>query len=76
MYIYIYIYIYIIEGIEEKTIIISCAQEDACFITNQRQLKKKHKGHTNKMNWDYLENYVWIPARGNDLGQGIVLWGI
>ena len=59
---------------------INCAQEGASLISKQRAVKKKnaylcqHQGHTNKMDSEYLENYVWIYADANDLG--VVLWGI
>ena len=61
---------------------INCAQEGASLISKQRAVKKKnaylcqHQGHTNKMDSEYLENYVWIYADASDLDQGVVLWGI
>ena len=61
---------------------INCAQEGASLISKQRAVKKKnaylcqHQGHTNKMDSEYLENYVWIYAHASDLDQGVVLWGI
>ena len=44
--------------------IINCAQESASLISKQGAVKKKnaclfqHQGHTNKMDSEYLENYV------------------
>ena len=61
---------------------INCAQEGTPLISKQRAVKKKnaclcqHQGHTNKMDSEYLENYVWIYANAGDLDQGVVLWGI
>ena len=45
-------------------IIINCAQEGASLISKQGAVKKKnaylfeHQGQTNKMDSEYLENYV------------------
>ena len=59
---------------------INCAQEGASLmISKWRAVKEKmrqHQGHTNKMDSEYLENYVWIYADASDLDQGVVLWGI
>ena len=70
---------------EQSISFINCAQEGASLISKQRAvktLKKKnaylcqHQGHTNKMDSEYLENYVWIYAQARDLDQGVALWGI
>ena len=52
-------------GICQRTInIINCAQEGASLIIEQEAVKKKnaylfeHQGHRNKMDSEYLENYV------------------
>ena len=41
---------------------INCAQKGASLISKQKAVKKKnaylHEGHTNKMDSEYLENYV------------------
>ena len=29
-------------------------------------------GHAKKVDWEYLESFVWICAHAND--QGVVLW--
>ena len=62
--------------------IINCAQETASLITEQGAVKEKmhiilfqHQGHMNKMDLEYLENYVWIYAHA-DFNQNVVLWGI
>ena len=46
---------------------INCAQEGASLISKQRAVKKKMRicfniKVTNKMDSEYLENYVWIYA--------------
>ena len=52
------------------------------LVNNQGAVKKKnaylcqHQGHMNKMDSQYLGNYVWIYAYTSDLDQGVVLWGI
>ena len=33
----------------------------------------QHQGHTNKMDSEYLENYVWIYAHASNLDEGVVL---
>ena len=61
---------------------INCTQDGASLINKERAVKKKnayfcqHQGHTNKMDSEYLENYVWIYTHASDLGQGVVLWRI
>ena len=58
---------------------INCTKEGAFLISKQRAVKKKnaylcqHQGHTNRMDSEYLENYVWIYADASDLDQGVVL---
>ena len=56
---------YCITNISQRTInIINCAQEGASLITEQGAVKEKNanllqpQGHTNKMDSEYLENYV------------------
>ena len=61
---------------------INCTQEGASLISKRGAVKKKmrnlfqNQGHTNKMDSEYLENYVWIYAHASDLGESVVLWGI
>ena len=57
-----------------------CTQEGASLISKQGTVKKKkngylfqHQGHTNKMESEYLESYVWIYAYASDLNQVVVL---
>ena len=58
---------------EQSISFINCAQEGASLISKQRAVKKKnaylcqHQGHTNKMDSEYLENYVWIYAHASAL---------
>ena len=62
-------------GICQRTInIINCAQEGASKEKNAYLFE--HQGHRNKMDSEYLENYVWIYAHASDLDQGVVFWGI
>ena len=55
---------YRIISIFQRTVnIINCAQEGASLITYQGVVKKsaylfQHSGHTNKMDLEYLGNYV------------------
>ena len=56
---------HLIISISQRTInIINCAQEGGSLFCKQEVVKKKnaylfqHRGHTNKMNSVYLENYV------------------
>ena len=35
----------------------------------------QHQGHMNKMDSEYLENYVSIYDHANGLNQGVILWG-
>ena len=62
----------IISICQRTTNIINCAQQDASLITKQGAVKKKnaylfqHQDHMNKMDSEYLENYVWICAHTSD----------
>ena len=56
---------YRIIGISQRTINnINCAEKNASLITKQRAVKKKnayliqYQDHMNKMDSEYLENYV------------------
>ena len=52
---------------------INCTQEGASLISKRGAVKKKmrnlfqNQGHTNKMDSEYLENYVWIYAHASAL---------
>ena len=48
---------------------------DKCWASKNVYLFKR-QGHTNKMDSEYLENYVWTYAHASDSDQGVVLWGI
>ena len=36
----------------------------------------QQQGHTNNMDSEYLENYVWTYVHATDLDQEVGLWGI
>ena len=61
---------------------INCTQEGASLISKEVAVKKEnlylsqHQDHVNKMDSNYLENYVCIYAHASDWDQGVVLWGI
>ena len=67
-------------SLELSTSFINCAQEGASLISKQRPVKRKnaylrqHQDHTNKMDSECFENYVWIYADASELG--VVLRGI
>lgn len=59
-----------------------CTEEGASFMTKQELVERKNPylfplyGHVSKVNWEYLESFVWICAYANDLAQEVIWWAV